>query len=412
MGLAKYSTENQGIMGISFSSEESAYPNNTFPNLVDQMVNQSHIATHAYSLWLNDQGKSSARIFPTKANNSPDAHSGSLLFGGIDTGKFVGDLATINMYPYALGSDFASFIVAFTSLSISTKTGNTTLTPSDYSQPVVLDSGTTDTIIPDDLARAIYDITGASWSPDAGEPFVPCEMANIEGTFDFGFGGPSGPVIKVPISEMLSPIIVNGSDPLPAGICGFNFIPLASTSPSTTILFGDSFLRSAYVVYDLDNLRVGMAQTVFNSTESNIVAFESLAAAIPSGSSVSEQEYSFSTSLDGNGPAGVTTSFVAPTTSFSGSAGAAFATLSAAYASLGSAATSSVAGLNPVGTTTQGPKHTTSHASKTASGTSPSGTSTAASGTPSTHANAAGMLKVKPSFIAMIGLVGGAVLMA
>lgn len=35
-------------------------------------------------------------------------------------------------------------------------------------------------------------------------------------------------------------------------------------------ILGDSFLRSAYVVYNLDTLSIGLAQTTFNSTSSNV----------------------------------------------------------------------------------------------------------------------------------------------
>jgi hypothetical protein len=55
------------------------------------------------------------------------------------------------------------------------------------------------------------------------------------------------------------------------------------------VLFGDTFLRSAYVVYDLDNNRIALAQTDFNSTESNVVAFESGGAAIPSATSAANE---------------------------------------------------------------------------------------------------------------------------
>src|SRR6202034_2435317 len=41
------------------------------------------------------------------------------------------------------------------------------------------------------------------------------------------------------------------------------------------ILFGDTFLRSAYVVYDLQENSIGLAQTNFNATDSNIQAFPS-----------------------------------------------------------------------------------------------------------------------------------------
>jgi hypothetical protein len=38
------------------------------------------------------------------------------------------------------------------------------------------------------------------------------------------------------------------------------------------LLFGDTFLRSAYVVYDIDNRQIGIAQTIFNVTSSNLIA--------------------------------------------------------------------------------------------------------------------------------------------
>jgi hypothetical protein len=55
------------------------------------------------------------------------------------------------------------------------------------------------------------------------------------------------------------------------------------------VLFGDTFLRSAYVVYDLDNNRIALAQTDFNATGSNVVAFPSQGAAIPSATSAANE---------------------------------------------------------------------------------------------------------------------------
>lgn len=48
------------------------------------------------------------------------------------------------------------------------------------------------------------------------------------------------------------------------------------------VILGDTFLRSAYVVYDLVNLKAAIAQTVFNATDSNVVTFASSGAAVPS----------------------------------------------------------------------------------------------------------------------------------
>ena len=61
-------------------------------------------------------------------------------------------------------------------------------------------------------------------------------------------------------------------------MCQFG-IQRSYASPWT---LGDTFLRSAYVVYDLENNEIGLAATDFNSTEEKIVAFESQGAKIPS----------------------------------------------------------------------------------------------------------------------------------
>jgi hypothetical protein len=61
-----------------------------------------------------------------KANPFAEASTGSVLFGGIDTKKYTGDLISVEIYPSELqnGQDvFTSFTVAFTSLSASSDSG-------------------------------------------------------------------------------------------------------------------------------------------------------------------------------------------------------------------------------------------------------------------------------------------------
>lgn len=63
MGLAASSLSRDfGIMGIGFKSGEAVsqeHPEAQYPNIVNQLKNQGHINTLAYSLWLNDLGKAS-----------------------------------------------------------------------------------------------------------------------------------------------------------------------------------------------------------------------------------------------------------------------------------------------------------------------------------------------------------------
>jgi hypothetical protein len=174
-----------------------------------------------------------------------------------------------------------SFTVAFTSLSATSSSGTDTLTPSDYAEPAILDSGTTITLLPNDLTAMVYEELGAQYYSSLGAAVVPCALQNKNGTINFGFGGTGGPVIKVSVNDLVLPLtLTNGQTPTiskqPA--CQLGIQP-ANDLP---ILFGDTFLRSAYVVYDLVNNRIALAQTDFNATGSNVVPFASSGAAIPS----------------------------------------------------------------------------------------------------------------------------------
>lgn len=130
-------------------------------------------------------------------------------------------------------------------------------------------------------------------------------MVDNTGTLNYGFGGPGGPVIKVPVSQLVLPLVLqNGQQPeyddgTPACQLG---LQAAGDLP---VLFGDTFLRSAYVVYDLDNNRIALAQTDFNATDSNVVAFEKGGTAIPSATSA-ENEANVSQTATGNPLVGLT----------------------------------------------------------------------------------------------------------
>lgn len=318
MGLAGNTTSSEGIMGIAFRTGEGG-GTVQYPNLVDTMVNQSIIATQAYSLWLDDR----------------DARIGALLFGGVDTGKFDGNLANIAMYPSSTTGIVDRFTVAFTSLSITSPSGSDTLTPPGYAEAVVLDSGTTLTFVPDDLAQAIYNVVGANYDDEVQAAVCDCALGGVQGTLDFQFAGAQGPTIKVPVEEMVSPLFLkdgtqaqfNSGEPA----CIFGIGPSSSLGEDAPILFGDTVLRSAYVVYDLQNFRIGLAQTKFNSTDSNIVAFESFGAQIPSATTVTDESAVTQTAASAAvapvaAPTAGSGSFSASVLQFTGHAGPGFAT--------------------------------------------------------------------------------------
>ncbi|SPQ18362.1 1741a2b6-8dd7-4e65-998f-5ba5d78b271f [Thermothielavioides terrestris] len=272
MGLGLETDISYGLVGVGYAVNEaivgsSQSVSSAYPNLPVNMVNEGLINTVAYSLWLNDL----------------DASSGSILFGGIDTKKYKGDLTRIQIYP-ATQDIFTSFKVALTSLEAISPSGQDTLTSTAFPIAVVLDSGTTLSYLPTDLAMQIWKEAGAEYSAHYGTAIIPCSMQNSQGYFSFGFAGPGGPRINVTMDELVLDVSTDGGPQFTSGqykgetICEFG-IQNISSSP---YLLGDTFLRSAYVVYDLVNNEVGIAQTDFNSTESNVVAFASMSATIPS----------------------------------------------------------------------------------------------------------------------------------
>jgi hypothetical protein len=188
-------------------------------------------------------------------------------------------------------SAFTAFLVAFTSLGAYSPSGSDTLTSNSFPVPVVLDSGTTLSYLPTDLALQVWKEVGAIYSSQFQLAVIPCKMRNSQGYFSFGFAGLSGPRINVTMDELVldltggqPPIFNNGPyrgmDACEFGIQNFTSAPY---------LLGDTFLRSAYVVYDLVNNEVGIAPTDFNSTRSNIVAFASKSAQIPSATTAPDQ---------------------------------------------------------------------------------------------------------------------------
>jgi hypothetical protein len=214
---------------------------------------------------------------------SSEASAGQILFGGIDTAKYDGTLSSLEIYPDAeSGSNrISTFTVAFTSLQVTSSTGTDTLTLPDYAEPAILDSGTSLTLLPDNLASVIFGELGATTDSNYGV-VLPCAVRNATGSLDFGFGGLGGPVIKVSISELVLPLYDSAGNVLyfknGEAACQLG-IEAAAGRP---VLFGDTFLRSAYVVYDLVNNRIGIAQSNFNTGNSHVVAFASSGAPIPS----------------------------------------------------------------------------------------------------------------------------------
>lgn len=262
MGLALRGVDATGVMGISFSSGEAicwehGLCDRVVPTVVDQLKAANVTQRNAYSMYLNDL----------------QSDSGSILFGAIDPSKYRSPLVALPMQPDGQGN-VTDFSVTLTSVAIRTHDGKTqTLSTPDLAVPALLDSGTFDTELPADIANAI--IAGMGAVSIKGSATVPCRYTNADASILFGFGGPGGPEIAVPMSEMVVNAGFTFADGSEACYLGVDAVDL---SLGGSIILGDTFLRSAYVVYDLENQIIGLAQAQYNVSEK-----ESHVLAIPAG---------------------------------------------------------------------------------------------------------------------------------
>jgi hypothetical protein len=257
------------------------------------MVNQGLINTRGYSLYLDDLQEA---IIP-----------GRLLNGT---------------------TEYAFPAVPMSLFSMTTKAGATTSFADHFLEdyPVVLDSGSTVSLLDPLLGQELVTaINGVYDYQTTGLLFVDCALRNTVSTFNFAFGGtPTAPkvTIKVPISELVYDL--TGLYAIPAGVplprlpfknaCAFGIMFNLDSPPSSTTILGDTFLRSAYVVYDLQNNLIGMAQTNFDSNKTNLVEFVAGEKSFPDVAGVPVPA-SVAASVVSNAPVSVAAPVVGKTTS-------------------------------------------------------------------------------------------------
>ena len=272
-GVGTESTSTEGVMGIGFDTNEAIvqFGIKPYPNLPDQLVSQNFIQSRAFSLYLNDL----------------DAQTGVVLFGGVDTARYNGQLATFPINTIS-GGVATAFSITLTGMSVTPPSGAADINVannSGFPVPIVLDSGSSYLSLPSGMLQSLAQILGATYSNQVGGYiFQSCLLQYRNASVNFFF---SGLEIKVPFDE----IIVQPTDTNGETITLSNGQPLcmigAVPNPSGQIgVLGDTFLRSAYVVYDLDNSEISLAQTRFNSTDTNIVAIGKGSGAVPNASPI------------------------------------------------------------------------------------------------------------------------------
>ncbi|KAI0842618.1 acid protease [Hypoxylon sp. FL0890] len=271
-----------------------------FPdNPASLMTRNGQIATPAFSLWLEDEGK---RLEVCDGGD----YAGELLFGAIDAQRYEGDLIGLQTYgangsPLSPGDDNALGVVAIamTSLSVSSSTGTDNIW---VQGPLLVRVKLGDDLwLSPYLAAQIRNITGAFVRLDETGSYeytvIPCSMRDSEGYFTFGFGGPDAFKVNVTMRSLVTPPsrklreLFNsfGDD-----MCRFG---ISEVKGYESGFLSSHLLRSVYTVVDLYNNKVAMATVKRNvkEGESNIVTFDGHAAPIPSATMAQNQPSMVST---------------------------------------------------------------------------------------------------------------------
>jgi hypothetical protein len=206
--------------------------------------------------------------------DSEDA-TGTIIFGGYDTDKYVGDnLTVLPILPDTATNTITSMTVAWTSLNITDSYGSNAANTTTLPLPAVLDSGTTLTLVPEPVFSYLVDYFGAIDGTEYGW-LVYCNISDVYGSLDWGFNNNEG-IVSVQFSELALPAFDATGAPLQFengdAACSFG---VGLLPDNTQVLLGDTFLRSAYVIYDLENAEIAIGNTIFNTTESNLVEISS-----------------------------------------------------------------------------------------------------------------------------------------
>lgn len=208
-----------GVFGIGFASLEAS---SSYDNLPVVLKNKGLIDKVGYSLYLNERGQ-----------------TGTVLFGAKDTAKYTGDLIKLPFQSSTrLSVDFEGFSYNGETFSLS-----------EADQPV-LDSGTTLTYLPNEVTDPLAKALGAQGS----QYEVDCDY-QAPHPVSFNFNGGS---IEVHNEDLVAQSIT--------GQCYLTIRPASEASDN--IIIGDNFLRSAYVVYNLEDGYAEVGQVKFTSDSS------------------------------------------------------------------------------------------------------------------------------------------------
>ncbi|OBA19436.1 acid protease [Metschnikowia bicuspidata var. bicuspidata NRRL YB-4993] len=223
--FAQATADGPGILGVADKNQEAS------PCIYDNLpwaLKEAGITNKAsYSLFLGASGE-----------------SGTLIFGGIDTEKYTGELI---LYPIDQSTGRMALeikSITFDGVEIS------------VNEPALIDSGTSLGLLNQELMSELDILFNTTVVEEngLGYRFVSCDQP-ADKTLDFNFGSN---MISIPYAEA----IVSQEE----GVCMLGFAYYGGYT-----ILGDVFLRKAYAYFDLSEKTISLAQASYSSS-SNIIS--------------------------------------------------------------------------------------------------------------------------------------------
>lgn len=230
-------SQTRGILGVSFIEAESANPE--YPNFPFAAQQQGYIDWVCYSLFFD----------------SPGSSEGTFLLGGIDHAKYEG---SVRYYP--VSNPRSGPYINLDSIGAG---GKSISIDSD----IALDSGSVAIALPDVQFKELGQNLGFEEYYETGGVYnISCDT---QVSLDFNFAGLS---ISANASSLVIPYeYFSGKQEDTFCVFAVQNSSIYGPSGAELTFLGDPFLRSAYVVYDLQDTQIGLAKRVYTD-ESDVVA--------------------------------------------------------------------------------------------------------------------------------------------
>jgi yapsin 1 len=283
-GIADSANSTIGVFGIGFKLFEQTKanadyfsPEKAYENVPILLKRQGRTKSVSYSLWLNH----------------PESTSGNIIFGGIDHKRYIGDLQKVPVInSVAEGEKPFKMTVILSQMTVRQQKAQE-VTVLSGNTPAMLDSGSINTLMPHGVIDMVAKAVGAVYSRDDAAYIQECRLVDDHGSVAFNF---SGILLEVPFKGLMQPLR-DAEGHIYEFKNGEQACELYMT-PSQEVVLGDTVLRSAYVVYDLDNYEIALAPAKYNVPEDEH-DYEVIKNRIPRAKKASQYTNS---KIDPNGP--------------------------------------------------------------------------------------------------------------